>query len=66
MFGNILPRDPEGIYRSENKGRKWVLINSKNLFGGTGNGNFLVGDMNTFGIVYMSTVGNGVVYGKEK
>ena len=66
MFGKILPRDPEGIYRSENKGRKWVLINSKNLFGGTGNGNFLVGDVNTFGIVYMSTVGNGVVYGKEK
>ena len=33
---------------------------------GTGNGNFIVGDMNTFWTLYMSTVGSGVVYGKLK
>ena len=42
------------------------LINTQNLYGGTGNGNFLVGDLNTFGILYMSTVGCGIIYGKPK
>ena len=30
------------------------------------NGNFIVGDMNTFGTLYMSSVGTGIVYGKLK
>ncbi|MBE6877109.1 MAG: 1,4-beta-glucanase, partial [Ruminococcus sp.] len=38
-------------------------INTEHLYGGTGNGNFLVGDMDEFGKVYMSTVGCGIVYG---
>ena len=41
-----------------------MLINKDNLYGGTGNGNFIVGDMNEFGKIYMSTVGCGIVYGE--
>jgi len=33
-------------------------------YGGPGNGQFVTGDMNTFGVVYMSSVGRGIVYGK--
>ncbi len=45
------------------KGVTWLRINDDAYeFGGTGNGNFVIGDMNTFGRVYMSTVGRGIVY----
>ena len=64
MYGKPNTDDIEGIYRSTDAGKTWVLINTKNLYGGTGNGNFIVGDMNTFGMVYMSTVGCGIIYGK--
>ena len=64
MYGKPNTDDIEGIYRSTDAGKTWVLINTKNLYGGTGNGNFIVGDMNTFGMFYMSTVGCGIIYGK--
>lgn len=64
MYGKPLDTDPEGIYRSTDAGKTWVCINSDHLYGGTGNGNYLVGDMSTFGRVYMSTVGCGIVYGE--
>jgi hypothetical protein len=64
MYGQPTQSDPEGIYRSTDGGETWLLINQSHLYGGTGNGNFLVGDMNTFGTVYMSTVGCGIVCGK--
>lgn len=64
MYGKPQDSDPEGIYRSQDSGETWVLINNEYLYGGTGNGNFLVGDMNEFGTVYMSTVGCGIVYGR--
>lgn len=64
MYGKPQETDPEGIYRSQDGGNSWVLINKDNLYGGTGNGNFLVGDMNEYGTVYMSTVGCGIIYGK--
>ena len=57
MYGKPADSDPEG-------GKTWVLINQNHLYGGTGNGNYVVGDMNTFGTVYMSTVGCGIVVGK--
>ena len=66
MYGKVESDDPEGIFRSEDEGSTWVLINALKLHGGTGNGNFIVGDMNTFGTLYMSTVGLGVLYGKVK
>lgn len=64
MYGKPAESDPEGIYRSTDEGKTWVCINTDHLYGGTGNGNFLVGDMNEFGTVYMSTVGCGIVYGR--
>ena len=64
IFGKPSKDDTEGIYRSTDAGKTWVCINTEHLYGGTGNGNFLVGDMNEFGKVYMSTVGCGIVYGK--
>ncbi len=64
MYGKPSESDPEGIYRSTDAGKSWDCINTDHLYGGTGNGNFLVGDMNEFGTVYMSTVGAGIVCGK--
>ncbi len=54
-----------GVYRSINAGSSWTRINTDNQeFGGPANGQFVIGDMNTFGLVYMSTAGRGVAYGK--
>lgn len=64
IFGKPEKDDPEGIYRSTDGGKTWVCINTDHLYGGTGNGNYLVGDMDEFGKVYMSTVGCGIVYGQ--
>lgn len=64
MYGKPDEDDVDGIYRSTDAGKTWVCINTDHLYGGTGNGNFLVGDMNEFGKVYMSTVGCGIVYGE--
>jgi len=66
MYGRPLKNDPEGLYRSQDGGITWVLINYQNLYGGTGDGNFIVGDMNTFGSLYMSTLGYGILFGKIK
>jgi hypothetical protein len=52
------------VYRSTDAGASWVRVNSaSSQFGGPGNGQFVMGDMNTEGVVYMSTVGRGLVYG---
>ena len=64
MYGKPAETDVEGIYRSTDGGKTWDCINTDNLYGGTGNGNFLVGDMDEFGTVFMSTVGAGIVCGK--
>ena len=56
---------PIGIYRSIDKGASWERINDdSHQFGGPGNGNFVVGDFNAYGRVYMSTVGRGLIYGE--
>lgn len=64
IYGKPEESDPEGIYRSNDGGATWVCINTQHLYGGTGNGNYLVGDMDEYGKVYMSTVGCGIVYGE--
>jgi xyloglucan-specific exo-beta-1,4-glucanase len=54
-----------GLYRSTDSGATWERINDdQDQFGGPGNGQFVVGDMNVYGRVYMSTVGLGTVYGE--
>ena len=63
IYGKIAADDVEGIYRSQDAGKSWVLINTQHLYGGTGNGNYIVGDLNEFGKMYMSTVGCGIVWG---
>jgi len=51
-------------YRSLDAGVSWERINDdEHQFGGSGNGHFVIGDVNVFGRVYMSTIGLGLVYG---
>ena len=53
-----------GIFKSDDEGLTWNRINDdKNQFGGPGNAQFVIGDMNMYGRVYMSTVGCGVICG---
>ncbi len=53
-----------GIYRSNDQGASWIRINDEaHEYGGPGNGQFVMGDLNTYGRVYMSTAGRGIVYG---
>jgi hypothetical protein len=53
-----------GVHRSLDAGATWVRINDDaHQYGGPGDGQFIVGDMNRFGVVYMSTAGRGIVYG---
>jgi len=53
----------EGLHRSTDQGATWTRINDDaHEWGGTGNGQYVIGDVNVFGRVYMSTVGRGVVY----
>ena len=66
MYGKPKSSSKEGIYRSKDSGKTWVLINSDKLYGGIGNGNFLVEDMNTFGTVYMLSVCCDIIYGRLK
>ena len=54
-----------GVHRSLDGGATWLRINDDaHQYGGPGDGQFIVGDMNHFGVVYMSTPGRGIVYGK--
>jgi hypothetical protein len=56
---------PRGVYRSLDGGASWARINDDaHQYGGPGDGQFIVGDMNRFGVVYMSTAGRGIVYGR--
>jgi len=53
-----------GLFSSIDKGTTWTRINDdSHQFGGPGNGNFVIGDWNIYGRVYMSTVGLGIIYG---
>jgi photosystem II stability/assembly factor-like uncharacterized protein len=55
-----------GVHRSTDEGATWIRINDDaHEYGGPGNGQFVQGDMNVFGRVYMSTVGRGLVYGES-
>jgi hypothetical protein len=63
IWGNV-GDGKRGIYRSSDAGATWIRVNDDaHEFGGPGNGEFVAGDMNVEGRVYMSTVGRGLVYG---
>ena len=64
IWGAAKSGDPIGIYRSTDKCKTFERINDDmHQFGGPGNGQFVQGDMNNFGVVYMSTVGRGTIVG---
>lgn len=66
IWGQPTSEDPVGLYWSEDEGQTWSRINDSNTeFGGLGNGNFVYGDFNVYGRVYISTLGLGVVYGDQ-
>jgi xyloglucan-specific exo-beta-1,4-glucanase len=52
-----------GMFRSTDAGASWLRINdATHQYGG--DGSIVAGDMNTFGVVYMSTVGRGLAVGR--
>ncbi|WP_299250601.1 hypothetical protein, partial [uncultured Cytophaga sp.] len=54
-----------GVFASIDKGVTWTRANDDaHEYGGPGNGQFVIGDMNVFGRVYMATVGRGIAYGE--
>lgn len=56
-----------GVYRSNDQGAGWVRVNDDaHEFGGPGNGQFVMGDANTYGHVYMNTAGRGIVYAQPQ
>lgn len=63
IWGTV--NNTRGIYRSTDQGVSWLRVNDDmHEYGGPGNGQFVQGDMNVFGRVYMSTAGRGIVYGE--
>lgn len=63
IYGTLKDNETKGIYMSEDNGESWTRINDDlHNFGGTGNGEFISGDMNVYGRCYMSTVGLGIAY----
>ncbi len=64
IWGRKTATQKMGIYRSDDMGTTWIRINDDlHQFGGPGNAQIVSGDMNTYGRVYMSSVGRGVVCG---
>jgi len=50
-----------GVFQSDDQGANWTRINDEaHEYGGLANGEFVMGDMNTYGVVYMSTAGMGI------
>jgi len=63
IFGTV--GDITGVFMSTDEGGSWVRANDdEHEYGGLANGEFIVGDMNVYGRVYMSTAGRGIVYGE--
>lgn len=56
---------PRGSYRSIDGGQSWTRINDDlHEYGGPGNGEFIFGDVNVFGRVFMSSAGRGLIVGE--
>jgi photosystem II stability/assembly factor-like uncharacterized protein len=55
IWGAVSGNSTRGLYRSTDAGATWVRINDDaHQYGGPGNGQLVVGDMNAEGMVYMS------------
>ena len=64
IWGKTIASAPIGIYRSDDTGVSWIRINDdQHQFGGLANGEFVKGDMNVYGRVFMSNAGLGLIYG---
>jgi hypothetical protein len=56
---------PRGLYRSDDAGQSFERINDDaHEYGGPGNGEFVIGDANVHGRVYMSSAGRGLIMGE--
>jgi len=65
IWGKANGATKNGMYRSDDEGVTWIRINDdQHQYGGPANGQFVIGDMNTYGRAYMSTAGRGVIYGE--
>ncbi|MDR2727633.1 MAG: T9SS type A sorting domain-containing protein, partial [Chitinispirillales bacterium] len=63
IFGTV--NGVTGVFMSVDEGENWWRANdNRHQYGGLANGEFVVGDMNVYGRVYMSTAGRGIVYGE--
>jgi hypothetical protein len=63
IFGKV--GEVTGVFMSNDEGESWVRANDdEHEYGGLANGEFVVGDMNVYSRVYMSTAGRGIVYGE--
>ena len=57
---------PRGLYRSDDAGQTFERINDDaHEYGGPGNGEFVIGDANEYGRVYMSSAGRGLIVGER-
>jgi xyloglucan-specific exo-beta-1,4-glucanase len=57
--------EPMGVYRSDDAGASWLRVNDDNhQYGGPANGQFVFGDANVYGRVYLSSAGRGIAYGE--
>lgn len=64
LYGSVYNCTP-GIYFSEDEGATWTRATTDSQqFGGPGNGQFILGDWNVYGRVYMSSIGMGIIYGE--
>lgn len=55
---------PSGVYRSDDVGQSWLRVNDDaHEYGGPANGQFVLGDANVYGRVYLSTAGRGIAFG---
>jgi photosystem II stability/assembly factor-like uncharacterized protein len=63
IFGTV--GNTTGVFMSTDEGESWIRANDdEHEYGGLANGEFVIGDMNVYGRVYMSTAGRGIVYGE--
>jgi xyloglucan-specific exo-beta-1,4-glucanase len=64
VFGKYGLESVSRVYRSDDGMKTWVRVSDDNsLFGGVLTKNIICGDMNTYGRVYVSNSGIGLVYG---